>query len=77
MTRTWQINSPIYGCGDRMRGIEGTHYVRLINPDETRRANLQVGQAISLVGDAQDGVERSVFGLKVVPFPLPDGCLSA
>jgi hypothetical protein len=36
-----------------------------------------VGQAVSLVGDAQDGVERSLFGLKVVSFPLPDGCLSA
>ncbi len=36
-----------------------------------------MGQAVSLVGDAQDGVERSLFGLKVVSFPLPDGCLSA
>ncbi|CAO4150494.1 Protein YdeP [Methylorubrum thiocyanatum] len=72
-----QFNTTIYGYSDRMRGIEGTRDVLLINPDEMRRANLQEGQIVSLVGDAEDGVEREVFGLKVVPFSLPDGCLGA
>ena len=30
---------------------------------------------MSLVSDAEDGVEREVGGLKVTPFSLPDGCL--
>ena len=72
-----QFNTTIYGYSDRMRGIEGTRDVLLINPDEMRRANLHEGQVVSLVSDAEDGVEREVFGLKVVPFSLPDGCLGA
>ena len=72
-----QFNTTIYGYSDRMRGIEGTRDVLLINPDEMKRANLHEGQVVSLVSDAQDGVEREVFGLKVVPFSLPDGCLAA
>lgn len=72
-----QFNTTIYGYSDRMRGIEGTRDVLLINPDEMKRANLHEGQVVSLVGDADDGVEREVFGLKVVPFSLPDGCLGA
>ncbi|MGH1570337.1 FdhF/YdeP family oxidoreductase [Methylobacterium sp. P31] len=72
-----QFNTTIYGYSDRLRGIEGTRDVLLINPDEMRRANLHEGQVVSLVSDAEDGVERAVFGLKVVPFSLPDGCLGA
>jgi molybdopterin-dependent oxidoreductase alpha subunit len=72
-----QFNTTIYGYSDRMRGIEGTRDVLLINPDEMKRANLHEGQVVSLVSDAEDGVEREVFGLKVVPFSLPDGCLGA
>lgn len=72
-----QFNTTIYGYSDRLRGIEGTRDVLLINPDEMQRANLHEGQIVSLVSDAQDGVEREVFGLKVVPFSLPDGCLGA
>ena len=32
---------------------------------------------MSLVSDADDGVEREVWGLTVTPFSLPDGCLGA
>jgi anaerobic selenocysteine-containing dehydrogenase len=32
---------------------------------------------VSLVSDAEDGIEREVFGLVVTPFSLPDGCLGA
>ncbi|MBY0294885.1 MAG: FdhF/YdeP family oxidoreductase [Methylobacterium sp.] len=72
-----QFNTTIYGYSDRLRGIEGTRTVLLINPDEMRRANLREGQVVALVGDAQDGVERIVSGLTVTPFSLPDGCLGA
>jgi molybdopterin-dependent oxidoreductase alpha subunit len=72
-----QFNTTIYGYSDRMRGIEGTRDVLLINPDEMQRMGLTEGQAVSLVSDAEDGVERSVCGLTVMPFSLPDGCLGA
>jgi anaerobic selenocysteine-containing dehydrogenase len=51
--------------------------VLLINPEDMRRAGLDAGQVVSLVGDADDGVHREVFGLTVTPFDLPNGCLGA
>ncbi|HEX4160277.1 MAG TPA: FdhF/YdeP family oxidoreductase [Rhizomicrobium sp.] len=72
-----QFNTTIYGYSDRLRGIEGTRDVLLINPEEIRRAGLQEGQIVSLVGDADDGVHREVDGLTVTPFALPDGCVGA
>ena len=70
-----QFNTTIYGYSDRLRGIEGTRDVLLINPQDMLRAGLREGQTVSLVADAEDGVERQVDGLKVTPFSLPDGCL--
>ncbi len=72
-----QFNTTIYGFSDRLRGIEGTRQVLLINPDEIERAGLQEGQMVSLVSDAEDGVHREVGPLKVTPFKLPDGCIGS
>ncbi len=72
-----QFNTTIYGYSDRLRGIEGTRDVLLINPDEIERAGLKEGQMVSLISDAGDGVHREVGPLKVTPFKLPDGCLGA
>ena len=72
-----QFNTTIYGNSDRLRGIEGTRDVLLINPDEMRRAGLTTGQIVSLVGDAGDGVHREVSGLTVTPFSIPNGCVGS
>jgi molybdopterin-dependent oxidoreductase alpha subunit len=72
-----QFNTTIYGNSDRLRGIEGTRDVLLINPDDMRRAGLSNGQIVSLVSDADDGVHREVSGLAVTPFSLPDGCVAS
>jgi anaerobic selenocysteine-containing dehydrogenase len=72
-----QFNTTIYGYSDRLRGIEGTRDVLLINPDDMQRAGLEEGQVVSLVSDAEDGVHREVSGLKVTPFSLPDGCIGS
>ena len=72
-----QFNTTIYGYSDRLRGIEGTRDVLLMNPDEIERAGLKEGQVVGLASDAGDGVERHVGGLTVTPFLLPDGCLGA
>ena len=72
-----QFNTTIYGYSERLRGIEGTRDVLLINPEEMLRAGLREGQIVSLVSDAEDGVERRVDGLKVTRFSLPDGCVGA
>ena len=70
-----QFNTTIYGYSDRLRGIEGTRDVLLVNPQDMMRNGLVEGQIVGLVSDAQDGHQREVGGLKVLPFDLPDGCL--
>ncbi len=71
-----QFNTTIYGFNDRLRGINGTRDVLMINPEEMQRAGLVPGQIVSLVSDVEDGIERRVSGLKVLPFSLPRGCIA-
>jgi molybdopterin-dependent oxidoreductase alpha subunit len=72
-----QFNTTIYGYSDRLRGVEGTRDVVLMNPDDIRDAGLMNGQVVSLVTDAGDDVHREVKGLTVTPFQLPRGCIGA
>ena len=72
-----QFNTTIYGLSDRLRGIEGTRDVLLMNPDDIARAGLTEGQVVGLASDAGDGVDRQVGGLTVTPFLLPDGCIGS
>lgn len=72
-----QFNTTIYGLSDRLRGIEGTRDVLLMNPEDIARAGLASGQMVSLVSDADDGIHRQVGPLKIIPFNLPNGCLGA
>jgi anaerobic selenocysteine-containing dehydrogenase len=70
-----QFNTTIYGFSDRLRGIEGTRNVLLINPADMARQGLTEGEIVSLVSDAGDDTMREVGGLKVTGFSLPDGCV--
>jgi molybdopterin-dependent oxidoreductase alpha subunit len=70
-----QFNTTIYGFSDRLRGLEGSRMIVLINPRDMARAGLHAGDVVSLVGDAEDGAHREVGGLTVTPFDLPDGCI--
>lgn len=72
-----QFNTTIYGLSDRLRGIEGTRDVLLMNPEDIARAGLASGQMVSLVSDAEDGIHRQVGPLKIIPFNLPDGCVGS
>jgi molybdopterin-dependent oxidoreductase alpha subunit len=70
-----QFNTTIYGFSDRLRGLEGSRMILLINPDDMSRQGLKAGDVVSLASDAGDGVCREVGGLTVTPFDLPDGCI--
>ncbi|MDM7981092.1 MAG: FdhF/YdeP family oxidoreductase [Rhizobium sp.] len=70
-----QFNTTVYGYSDRLRGIEGKRDVLLISPAEIERHGLTVGERVTLVSDAEDGIDRRVGGLEVLPFDLPDGCV--
>jgi len=71
-----QFNTTVYGYSDRLRGIEGTRAVVMMNVADIERAGLAAGQRVSLVGDGEDGHARRVDGLEIVPFELPDGTIA-
>jgi anaerobic selenocysteine-containing dehydrogenase len=68
-----QFNTTIYGYRDRLRGINGTRMVVLMNEDDIRRMGLHEGQMISLESEADDGVPRRVSGLRVTTYSIPRG----
>jgi molybdopterin-dependent oxidoreductase alpha subunit len=70
-----QFNTTIYGFSDRLRGLEGSRAILLINPADMGREGLIEGDVVRLVGDAGDDIHREVAGLAVTPFDLPDGCV--
>jgi len=71
-----QFNTTIYGYSDRMRGIEGTRDVLLISREEMAAAGLAEGDIVRLVTDVDDGHHRSLGGLKVTPFDLPQNTVA-
>jgi len=72
-----QFNTTIYGFSDRLRGLSGPRDIVLINPEEMERRGLLDGQVVALECAVDDGVERIVRGLKIVPYDLPDACVAA
>ena len=70
-----QFNTTIYGYHDRFRGIHGTRDVVMMNQSDMTASGLYDGDIVSLVSDADDGVERVVEGLRVVPYNIPEGCI--
>lgn len=71
-----QFNTTIYGFSDRLRGLEGSREVVLINRDEMARLGLEEGQRVALVCAVDDGVMRRVDGLTVTAYDLPPGCVA-
>ena len=69
-----QFNTTIYGYSDRMRGIEGTRKVVLMNAGDIARLGLTPGEPAELVTAVEDGQTRSVAGLRVVEYDIPRGC---
>lgn len=70
-----QFNTTIYGYSDRLRGIEGKRDVVLMSPRDIEAAGLAAGQRIALTGDAEDGHDRRIDHLEIVPFDLPSGTI--
>ncbi|TPM33182.1 FdhF/YdeP family oxidoreductase [Mesorhizobium sp. B2-3-5] len=68
-----QFNTTIYGYRDRLRGINGTRMVLLMNKRDMQRLGVSDGDEIDLQSAAEDGVERRVRGLRVTPYAIPPG----
>lgn len=68
-----QFNTTIYGYDDRLRGISGSREILLMNEEDMRRLDLADQDLVDVETHADDGVERSVKGLRVHSFKLPKG----
>ncbi len=71
-----QFNTTVYGMSDRLRGIEGDRMIVMMAPADMATLGLEKGQRVTLVGDAADGIARTVEGLAVIPYDLPRGALA-
>ncbi|ANJ66304.1 formate dehydrogenase [Halothiobacillus diazotrophicus] len=71
-----QFNTTIYGFSDRLRGLEGSREIVLMNRKEMDRLGLTEGQTVTLRSQIDDGIERQIGGLKVTPYDLPDGTVA-
>lgn len=71
-----QFNTTIYSLDDRFRGIKGGRMVVLMNESDMRSHGLSEGDRVTLQTIANDGVDRTVAGLTVVPFEIPEGCIA-
>jgi anaerobic selenocysteine-containing dehydrogenase len=66
-----QFNTTIYNEDDRFRGIHGGRYVVFINPEDMARMRRKQGDLVTLSTDADDGIERKLSELQVVPYDIP------
>ncbi|MDF2235319.1 FdhF/YdeP family oxidoreductase [Albimonas sp. CAU 1670] len=71
-----QFNTTIYGFSDRLRGLEGSRMVVLMNRDEIERRGLEEGASVALVCAVEDGHDRRVGGLTLTAYDLPPGCVA-
>ena len=69
-----QFNTTVYGYNDRLRGINGTRMVVLMNKDDMAERGLAEGEEVDLLGAAGDNVQRIVRRLRVVAYDVPRGC---
>jgi molybdopterin-dependent oxidoreductase alpha subunit len=68
-----QFNTTVYGYEDRLRGIYGTREVVLMHESDMRSLDIADGEIVDIVGDAGDGVERSVCGFRATRYNVPHG----
>lgn len=71
-----QFNTTIYSADDRFRGVFGTRRVLLINPADVARLGLRVGDHVTACTVADDGVARTVPGLRLTSYDIPTGCVA-
>ena len=71
-----QFNTTIYSNDDRFRGVRGSRMVLFMAEADMARHGLRQGDVVALRTHSDDGVERRVDGLQVVPYDVPAGCIA-
>ncbi|MFT7161137.1 MAG: molybdopterin-dependent oxidoreductase alpha subunit [Bacteroidia bacterium] len=70
-----QFNTTVYGMDDRYRGIYGTRDIVLINKNDMVKLDLDVDKLVTLYNE-YNGRKRSVSGLTLIPYNIPEGCVA-
>jgi molybdopterin-dependent oxidoreductase alpha subunit len=71
-----QFNTTIYNYDDHFRGVQGSRMVLFMARADMAKYALAEGELVGLRTAAEDGVERRVGGLAVVPYDVPEGCIA-
>ncbi|KQQ32363.1 formate dehydrogenase [Duganella sp. Leaf126] len=71
-----QFNTTVYNDDDRFRGVYGGRRVLLANQQDMARLGLAEGDLVDVHGVTDDGVRRTVHGLKLVGYDVPPGCIA-
>lgn len=72
-----QFNTTIYGNADRLRGIHGSRMIVMMNAKDRERFGIVKDGIARLSTAADDGRERSVDGLQVIDYDIPEGTIAA
>ncbi|RAK52277.1 FdhF/YdeP family oxidoreductase [Phenylobacterium deserti] len=72
-----QFNTTVYGYHDRFRGVKGTRLVVFMNAADIADLGLAADMFVDLETVIEDGVSRTVQGLRIVPYDIPKGCIGA
>ncbi|MER0236830.1 FdhF/YdeP family oxidoreductase [Fulvimarina sp. MAC8] len=68
-----QFNTSVYGYDDRLRGIDGTRMIILMNAADMKRLGITDRDRIDIETVADDGVSRKVEDYRVHAWEIPDG----
>ncbi len=71
-----QFNTTVYGLDDRYRGIYNERRVLFMNPVDMKEMGLEQQEVVDLTS-LYDGVARTAYNFKVVPYDIPPGNLAA
>jgi molybdopterin-dependent oxidoreductase alpha subunit len=66
-----QFNTTIYNEDDRFRGVYGSRDVVLMNAADMAELGIVQGDLVTLLTEANDGVQRSLNGLQAVTYDIP------
>ncbi|MDF1600894.1 FdhF/YdeP family oxidoreductase [Mesorhizobium sp. YIM 152430] len=72
-----QFNTTIYGYDDRLRGIQGSRMIVMMNGQDMARLGVKADDLVGLETASDDGMIRSVAGLRIIEFDVPRGCIAA
>lgn len=72
-----QFNTTIYGNADRLRGIHGSRMIVMMNPNDRMRFQIAKDGLARLTAATEDGMSRSVGGLQVIDYDIPEGTIAA